>query len=89
MVVAKKRYYSKTAERLLENVAKHAFCHDEINRNILLMTSERYTNKEISEKLLISTSTVEKRTAMIKQILNIEGQNNKTLIEILKKLNLI
>lgn len=89
MVLAEKRYYSKTAECVLENVAKHAFCHDEINRNILLITSERYTNKDISEKLLISISTIEKRTAMIKQILNIEGQNNKTLIEILKKSNLM
>lgn len=89
MVLSEKKYYSKTAESVLENVSKHSFCQVEMNRNILIMTSERYTNKEISEKLLISTSTIEKRTAMIKQILNIEHQNNKILIDMLKKLHLI
>lgn len=84
-----KKYYSKTAQNIIDTVSGHSFCQDEINRTILLMTSERYTNKEISEKLLISASTVEKRKAMVKHILNITGQNEKILIEILKNLNLL
>jgi len=88
-VLSGKKYYSKTAQNVIDTVSGHSFCQDEMNRNILLLTSERYTNKEISEKLFTSASTVEKRKAAIKSILNIEGQNDKKLIEILKNLNLL
>ena len=88
-VLSGKTYHSKTAQNIIHTVSSHSFCQDAVNRNILLMTSERYTNKEISEKLLISTSTVEKREASVKQILDIEGQNDKILIEKLKNLNLM
>lgn len=82
-------YYSKTVIEAVKTISQFSFCHDELNRTILLLTEKRYTNKEISQQLKASESTIEKRKAIIKQHLSIEGQNDRQMINILNNLNFL
>lgn len=88
-VIAGGFYNSHTAVQALLQVKKYAFCDDPINRSLLLLTSQRFTNKEISETLSLSESTIEKRKAVIKQYLGIDGQNDRSMIAAITKMRLL
>lgn len=88
-IISEGFYNSKTVKEIVTNVKKHAFCDDDLNRNIIILTSKRHTNKEIAQALKISESTVEKKKAQLKQHLGIERSNDKKMIEMLTNLKLL
>lgn len=83
------RYFSKTSTKAIQKVEMQNFCKDEINRQILFLISQRFTNKEIASELRISESTVEKRKALIKDYLNIHNGKDNQIIKVSKELGLL
>ena len=89
IVISGDFYYTKIVKDILTNMKKHFFCEDELNRNIMILTSKRYTNKEIGQFLKISESTIEKRKSVLKQHLGIDGSNDRKMTEVLTNLSLL
>jgi len=88
-VLTNKRFYSETIDRYVFNKAISDTFFDQIDRKILLLIQNSYSNKKIAEELAISKSAIEKRKFNMSIRLGIDVHSNQELLSKAKSLMII
>ncbi len=84
-----KKYYSDTVKKVLKERLLIDGELNNIDREIITLLARGYRMETISEKLMITRSTVDKRKVKIKQLLGIERGTDEAIIEVSRKMGFI
>lgn len=81
MVLNNTPYYSNIILRLIRLHVSHDFVLDKTDRHLLYQLSRGVKSKDLPNYIELSKSGIELRKRRLKEVFNIEGKKDKTLLE--------
>lgn len=85
LLLQNKSYYSDSITRYLNQQVTTPFKIDDLDRKLLYLLSNCLTTKEISKRLPLSESGIEKRKRNLGKVFHLENAKTPTLIQMAKK----
>jgi DNA-binding NarL/FixJ family response regulator len=79
------QFYSRTVQKVKDKIINNNELLDEYNKKIIFHLSKGVRTKNLIEHIPISLSAIEKRKNYIKQLFNVDGDDEQLLIEAKKR----
>lgn len=89
LILNETTYRSETIQKHIQNLLLKDVFLDSINRKIVLLIAQRIQTKNLSNYLSLSSSSIERRKALIKEALDIPEGNDEDIIIQTTKLGFI
>ena len=80
-VIKEPPYYSKTVLKFLRKISANDFILDSVDRKLLFELSKGAKMGELPDVLLMSIGALERRKRILKEIFNVAGESDRTLIQ--------
>jgi DNA-binding NarL/FixJ family response regulator len=79
------QFYSRTVQKVKDKIINNNELLDEYNKKIIFHLSKGVRTKNLIEHIPLSLSAIEKRKNYIKQLFNVDGDDEQLLIEAKKR----